>query len=50
MTPQERELITGLFERMRGFGAPAKDSEAEILINHSVRAHSDALACLCKRR
>ena len=29
MTPQERELITSLFERMRGFGAPAKDREAE---------------------
>ena len=28
MTPQERELITSLFERMRGFGAPAKDREA----------------------
>ena len=46
MTPQERELITGLFERMRGFGAPAKDREAETLINHSVGANSNALYML----
>jgi uncharacterized protein len=46
MTPQERELITGLFERMRGFGAPAKDREAETLIIHSVGANSNALYML----
>lgn len=41
MTPQERQLITGLFDRMRGFGAPEKDTEAEALINQSVRALPD---------
>ncbi len=42
MTPEERQLIAGLFERMRGFGAPEKDREAEALINQSVRAMPDA--------
>ena len=42
MTPEERQLIAGLFERMRGFGAPDKDREAETLINQSVRAQPDA--------
>ena len=30
---EERQLITGLFERMRNHGAPEKDREAEALIN-----------------
>jgi len=42
MTPEERQLIAGLFERMRGFGAPEKDRDAETLINQSVRAMPDA--------
>ena len=40
MTADERQLITGLFDRMRGFGAPEKDREAEALINQSVRANA----------
>ena len=42
MTPEERQLITGLFDRMRSYGAPEKDREAEALINQSVRANPDA--------
>jgi len=42
MTPEERQLIAGLFERMRTFGAPEKDREAEALISQSVRAMPDA--------
>ncbi len=42
MTPDERRLINGLFDRMRDFGAPEKDREAEALINQSVRANPDA--------
>jgi hypothetical protein len=42
MTPEERQLIAGLFDRMRGFGTPEKDREAEALINQSVRAMPDA--------
>ena len=42
MTPEERQLITGLFDRMRNFGPPEKDREAEALINQSVRANPDA--------
>ncbi len=42
MTPQERQLITGLFDRLRSFGRPDKDKEAEALINQSVRAIPDA--------
>jgi hypothetical protein len=42
MTPDERRLIGGLFDRMRDFGAPEKDREAEALINQSVRANPDA--------
>ena len=41
MTPQEQQLITGLFDRLRGVGAPEKDREAEALINSSVRAMPD---------
>jgi hypothetical protein len=42
MTPEERELITGLFDRMRGFSVPEKDAEAEALINQSVVSMRDA--------
>jgi uncharacterized protein len=42
MTPEERQLITGLFDRLRSFGRPDKDKEAEALINQSVRAMPDA--------
>ena len=42
MTPEERQLIAGLFDRMRSYGAPEKDREAEALINQSVRANPDA--------
>jgi len=42
MTPEERDLIAGLFERMRGMGTIDKDREAEDLIARSVRQVPDA--------
>lgn len=42
MTPDERQLITGLFDRMRAFALAQKDREAEALINQAVRAQPDA--------
>src|SRR5258705_7072423 len=42
MTPEEDRLISDLFDRMRSFGVPAKDREAEALINQSVRSFPDA--------
>jgi hypothetical protein len=42
MTPDERQLIDGLFDRMRGFGAVEKDRDAEALINQAVRQMPDA--------
>lgn len=42
MTPEERQLIQDLFDRMRSYGAPEKDREAEDLINRAVRANPDA--------
>ncbi len=42
MTPDERQLITDLFDRMRNFGQPEKDPQAEALINQSVRALPDS--------
>ena len=42
MTPEEHRLISDLFDRMRSFGVPAKDREAEALINQSVRSFPDA--------
>jgi hypothetical protein len=42
MTPEERQLISDLFDRMRSYGAPEKDREAEDLIYRSVRANPDA--------
>lgn len=42
MTPEERQLIQDLFDRMRSYGAPEKDREAEDLIYRAVRANPDA--------
>lgn len=42
MTPEERQLIADLFDRMRSFGAPEKDREAETFISQSLRANPDA--------
>ena len=41
MTPEERRLITSLFDRLRSFGRPEKDKQAEALINQSGRAIPD---------
>jgi hypothetical protein len=38
MTPEERDLIAGLFSRLRSADAPDKDREAEALINSGVQA------------
>lgn len=42
MTPDERQLINGLFDRMRSFGPVEKDRDAESLIKESVRQIPDA--------
>jgi hypothetical protein len=42
MTPEERQLITGLFDRMRGFALTGKDGEAEALIKQQVGGLPDA--------
>jgi hypothetical protein len=42
MTPEERQLIADLFDRMRQYGSPEKDRDAEALINQQVRAIPDA--------
>jgi hypothetical protein len=42
MTPEERQLIAGLFDRMRSYSLPEKDREAEALINEGVRDLPDA--------
>lgn len=42
MSPDERQMISGLFDRLRGFGSPQKDRDAESLINQSLRANPDA--------
>jgi len=41
MTPEERQLIESLFDRLRSFGRPEKDKQAEALISQSVRAIPD---------
>jgi uncharacterized protein len=46
MTPEERGLIEGLFDRMERYGAPEKDREAEALIHRRVRALPDAVYML----
>jgi uncharacterized protein len=42
MTPDERNLIMGLFDRMRSFGTIEKEREAEALINAEVRKIPDS--------
>jgi hypothetical protein len=42
MTPEERQLITGLFDRMRNIGNLDKDRDAEALIAERVRSMPDA--------
>lgn len=42
MTPDERQLISGLFDRMRTVGAIEKDRDAEALIVQAVRQMPDA--------
>jgi hypothetical protein len=42
MTPDERQLISGLFDRMSANGRVEKDREAESLINQAVRQTPDA--------
>jgi uncharacterized protein len=42
VTLEEHRLISDLFDRMRSFGVPAKDREAEALINQLVRSFPDA--------
>ena len=42
MTPDERNLIQGLFDRMRSYGAVEKEHEAEALINTQVRQIPDS--------
>ena len=46
MNADERQLITQLFERMRNYGPPEKDREAEALINQLVRSNPDAVYML----
>lgn len=42
MTPEERQMISGLFDRMRQQGSVEKDRDAEALIRDSVRQMPDA--------
>src|SRR5689334_214675 len=42
MNSDERQLISDLFQRMRSYGPPDKDRDAESLINQQVRANPDA--------
>ena len=42
MSPDERQLIADLFERMRSFGPVDKDRDADTLIVQAVRATPDA--------
>ena len=42
MNSEERQMITGLFDRMRGVGPMDKDRDAEALINQSVRQMPDS--------
>lgn len=42
MTPDDRQLILGLFDRMRGLGAVQKDRDADALISDSIRRLPDA--------
>ena len=38
MTPEERQMLAGLFERVNASGAGPRDAQAEALINDAVRA------------
>ncbi len=38
MTPEERQMLSGLFERINAAGATPRDAQAEAFINDSVRA------------
>ena len=38
MTPEERQMLAGLFERINAAGATQRDAEAEAFINDAVRA------------
>ncbi len=40
MSPEERQLLTGLFDRIRGAAATPRDPEAEALISDAVRNHA----------
>lgn len=42
MTPDERQLITGLFDRLRQTGLPEKDRDADQLIKDALRQMPDA--------
>ena len=42
MTPDERQMISGLFDRMRQQGAIEKDRDAEALIRDTIRQMPDA--------
>lgn len=42
MSPDERQMIVGLFDRMRGFGPPQKDADADAVIAQQIRANPDA--------
>jgi hypothetical protein len=42
MTPEERQLVTGLFDRMRGFSLAQKDGDAEALISEGMQSVKDA--------
>ena len=42
MTPEERQLISGLFDRMRGLPPQDKDADADQLIRTAVRQAPDA--------
>ena len=42
MTPDERQMISGLFDRMRQQGPVEKDRDAEALIRDALRQNSDA--------
>ena len=50
MTPEERNLITGLFDRIRETGAGEKDRQAENLIRDAIRQIPDAPTCWFRRR
>ncbi len=42
MTPEDRQLISGLFDRMREFGSLEKDGDAEAMIRQGVQQNPDA--------